>query len=78
MNPIVAFVGSGVLARIIYTLWRVDYEGRPTSMEAVIYKSVFEPFLEPKNASLAMAFATVLFWLGILAFLHRRKIYLKV
>ena len=78
MNPIVAFVGSGVLARIIYTLWRVDYQGRPTSMEAVIYKSVFEPFLEPKNASLAMAFATVLFWLGILAFLHRRKIYLKV
>ena len=78
MNPIVAFVGSGVFARIIYTLWKVDYNGTPTSMEAVIYKSFFEPFLDPKTASLAMAFATVLFWLGILTVLYRRKIFLKV
>lgn len=78
MNPIVAFVGSGVLARIIYTLWKVDYQGRPTSMEAVIYKSVFEPFLEPKTASLAMAFATVVFWFAVLAWMYRRKIFLKV
>jgi predicted acyltransferase len=78
MNPIVAFVGSGVLARIIYTLWKVDYNGRPTSVEAVIYKSVFEPLFDPKTASLAMAFATVLFWFAILAVLYRRKIFLKV
>ncbi|MEO8577457.1 MAG: DUF5009 domain-containing protein, partial [Gemmatimonadales bacterium] len=78
MNPIVAFVGSGVLARIIYTLWKVDYNGTPTSMEAVIYKSVFEPFLDPKNASLAMAVATVVFWFLILTVLYRRKIFLKV
>jgi predicted acyltransferase len=78
MNPIVAFVGSGVLARIIYTLWKVQYNGQPTSVEAVIYNSVFEPFLEPKNASLAIAFATVLFWFAILAVLYRRRIFLKV
>ena len=78
MNPIVAFVGSGVLARIIYTLWKVPYQGKPTVMETVIYSSVFEPFMEPKNASLAMAFVTVLFWFAILAVLYRRKIFLKV
>jgi predicted acyltransferase len=78
MNPIVAFVGSGVLARIIYTLWQVQYNGQPTSMETVIYKTVFEPFLDPKNASLAMAFATVVFWYLILAVLYRKKIFLKV
>ncbi|HUQ47820.1 MAG TPA: DUF5009 domain-containing protein [Gemmatimonadaceae bacterium] len=78
VNPIVAFVGSGVLARIIYTLWKVDYNGRQTAMESVIYQSVFAPLMEPKNASLAMAFATVLFWLAILAVLYRRKIFLKV
>ena len=78
MNPIVAFVGSGVLARCIYTLWKVDYAGKPTPVETVIYKSVFEPFLEPKNASLAMAIATVLFWFAILAWMYRRKIFLKV
>ncbi|HUQ18127.1 MAG TPA: DUF5009 domain-containing protein [Gemmatimonadaceae bacterium] len=78
MNPIVAFVGSGVLARCIYTLWKVQYNGAPTSMEAVIYKSVFAPFFEPKNASLAMAIVTVLFWFGILTVLYRKKIFLKV
>ncbi len=78
MNPIVAFVGSGVLARIIYTLWKVDYNGKPTPMESVIYQSVFAPLMEPKNASLTMAFVTVLFWFAILAVLYRRKIFLKV
>ncbi len=78
MNPIVAFVGSGVLARIIYTLWVVPYNGKPTPVEGVIYSSVFAPLMEPKNASLAMAFVTVLFWFGILAFMYRRKIFLKV
>ena len=47
-------------------------------METVIYKTVFEPFLDPKNASLAMAFATVVFWYLILAVLYRKKIFLKV
>ncbi len=78
VNPIVAFVGSGVLARIIYSLWKVDYNGTPTSVEAVIYNEAFAPFLEPRNASLAMAFATVLFWFAILAVLYRKRIILKV
>jgi predicted acyltransferase len=56
----------------------VDYNGQPTSVEAVIYKSLFEPFFDPKTASLAMAFATVLFWFGILTVLYRKKIFLKV
>ncbi|MDO8501060.1 MAG: hypothetical protein Q7S20_04370 [Gemmatimonadaceae bacterium] len=78
MNPIVAFVGSGVLARIIYTLWKVPYNGKPTPVESVIYNEVFAPFMEARNASLAMAFATVVFWFAILAFLYRRKIFLKI
>ena len=79
VNPIVAFVGSGVFARIFYTLWKVQYEGRETAMEAVVYRSVFAPMFEdPRTASLAMAFATVMFWFAILAFLYRRKIFLKV
>jgi predicted acyltransferase len=78
MNPILAFVGSGVLARCIYTLWKVQYEGKPTPVETVIYKELFASWLDPKNASLAMAFATVLFWFAILAILYRRKIFLKV
>jgi predicted acyltransferase len=79
VNPIIAFVGSGILARIIYSMWKVDYNGQPTAVETVIYREAFAPFFgDPKTASFAMAFATVLFWYGILAILYRRKIFLKV
>ena len=79
VNPIVAFVGSGVFARVIYTLWKVPYEGTPTPVEAVTYREVFAPlFGDPKLASFAMAFATVLFWFGILTILYKRRIFLKV
>lgn len=78
VNPIVAFVGSGVLARIIYTLWKVPYNGKPTSMQAVIFAEGFGSWLGPKNASLAFALTTVLFWFLVLAVMYRRKVFLKV
>jgi len=78
VNPIVAFVGSGVLARIIYTLWKVQYNGKPTPVQTVTYNELFATWLEPKNASLAFAVATVLFWFLVLAVMYRRKIFLKV
>jgi predicted acyltransferase len=78
MNPILAFVGSGVLARIIYTLVQVPYGGKIVSLETAIYESVFRSWLEPRNASLAFAICVVLFWFGILTVLYRRKIFLKV
>ena len=78
MNPIIAFVGSEVMARIIYSLIMVSYNGRTVSLETAIYESVFLGWLSPRNASLAFAMCVVLFWLGILTVLYRRKIFLKV
>jgi predicted acyltransferase len=78
MNPMVAFVGSGVLARLIYSILKVDYNGQQISLQAGIYRSLFESWLSPVNASLAFALAFVLFFFGILAFLHRRNIVFKV
>lgn len=77
-NPILAFVGSGVLARIIYSLIKVPYQGETVSLEEAIYKSVFASWLDPRNASLAFAVMIVLFWLAILTILYRKKIFLKV
>lgn len=77
-NPILAFVGSGVLARIIYSLIKVPYQGETVSLEEAIYKSVFASWLDPRNASLAFAVMIVLFWLAILTVLYRKKIFLKV
>ncbi len=78
VNPIVAFVGSGVMARLIYTLWKVDYQGKSQSIQSVIYQALFLPWLPPRVASLAFALTFVLFWLGILTVMYRRNIILKV
>ncbi|HVS61351.1 MAG TPA: DUF5009 domain-containing protein [Gemmatimonadaceae bacterium] len=78
VNPIVAFVGSGVMARLIYTLWHVNYHGKSTAIQDAIYQSVFLPWLPTRVASLAFAIAFVLLWYGILTVLYRRNIILKV
>jgi predicted acyltransferase len=78
VNPIVAFVGSGVMARLIYTLWHVSYNGKSTALQDAIYQSVFLPWLPERVASLAFALTFVLLWYGILLVLYRKKIILKV
>ena len=78
VNPIVAFVGSGVMARLIYTLWHVTYEGKSVALQDAIYQPVFLTWLPPRVASLAFALTFVLLWYGILLVLYRRKIILKV
>jgi predicted acyltransferase len=78
VNPIVAFVGSAMMARLIYTLWKVDFHGKATAVQAVVYETVFHSWLEPRNASLAFAVTFVLFWYLVLWALWRRNIFLKV
>jgi predicted acyltransferase len=78
VNPIVAFVGSGVMARLIYTLWHVNYNGASVSIQNAIYQIVFASWLPPRLASLAFALSFVLLWYGILLVLYKRKIILKV
>ncbi|HEY3288381.1 MAG TPA: DUF5009 domain-containing protein [Gemmatimonadaceae bacterium] len=78
VNPLVAFAGSGLMARIIYSLWKVEFDGKQMSVQAAVYNSVFASWLEPRNASLAFAICFVLFWYAVLAVLHRRNLILKV
>ena len=78
VNPIVAFVGSGVLARLIYTLWHVNYNGASVSIQNAIYQIAFASWLPPRVASLGFALLFVLMWYGILLVLYKRNIILKV
>jgi predicted acyltransferase len=78
MNPIVAFVGSGILARLLYSILKVDYDGRRVSVVEAIYRTLVSWGLEPVNASLAFALSFVLLWFLILWLLYRRQIFLKV
>ncbi len=78
INPIVAFVGSAMMERMIYTVWTVDFRGVKTPVQAVLYETLFRPWLAPRNASLAFAMCFVLFWFVILWALWRKNIILKV
>jgi predicted acyltransferase len=78
MNPMLAFLGSGMMARTIYSLWKVEYEGKLVSAQSAVYQAAFASWLEPKNASLAFALTFVLLWYGILRLLWQRRLFLKV
>ncbi len=81
INPMIAFVGSGLMARTIYTLWKVESEqpGKYISLQAAIFGNVYSSWIaDPKLASFIFALTFVLLWWAILALLQRRQIILKV
>lgn len=78
LNPTVAFVGSAVMARCIYSIFKVTVDGQRTSLQAGIYRTLYASWLSPINASLAFAVTFVAFWYGILYLFYRRNIILKV
>jgi predicted acyltransferase len=78
MNPIIAFVGSGIMARLIYSIFKVESGGERISLQAWIYQTFYASWLAPKNASLLFAISFVLVWFAILWVLYRRRIFLKV
>ena len=77
-NPLIAFMGSGLLARLIYSVISVQYHGERVQLQSAIYQSLFASWLAPVNASLAFALCFVGLWFCILLVLYRRKIFLKV
>lgn len=78
VNPILAFVGSGLMARLIYSVITVEVDGRRRSLQAAIYQAAYAPYFPPRVASLLFALTFVAFWLVILRELYRRRIFLKV
>jgi predicted acyltransferase len=73
LNPLIAFVGSGMMARLLGII-KVD----GVSLQALSYRTLFKPYFEPRFASLLWALTFVAVWWGILAILHWRRLYLRV
>ncbi len=78
INPLVAFLGSGLMARLLGGMiaWQTD-AGR-VSLQQVIYRDAFATWLTPRNASLLYAITFVALWYLILLILHKRGIVIKV
>jgi predicted acyltransferase len=77
-NPIVAFVGSGIMARCIYSIFKVHLGGQVVSLQNGIYQVAFASWLDPLNASLLFAITFVLVWLAVLWALYRRRIFIRL
>ena len=73
LNPLVAFLGSGVMARLLSVI-KID----GVSLQALSYRTLFEPFFLPHVGSFLWALSFVLIWLAILWVLYRRGIALRV
>ncbi|HVR43273.1 MAG TPA: DUF5009 domain-containing protein, partial [Thermoanaerobaculia bacterium] len=78
VNPILAYVGAGLMAKLIYSIIRVPWNGGTISLQAAIYQTAFLSWLPPKAASLAFAISFVLVWLAILWPLWKKGVYVKV
>ena len=78
INPLVAFLGSGLMARLIggMIVWQTD-TGR-TSLQQFVYREGFASWLAPKNASFLFAISFVMLWYLILSMLHRRGVIVKL
>jgi predicted acyltransferase len=78
MNPIVAFVGSAAMERLIYSVITVNVDVKTVPIETAFYNATLGAWLPPQLASLTFAVCFVLFWLGVLTVLYRRQIFLKI
>jgi predicted acyltransferase len=79
VNALIVFVLSGLAARLM-SLWKLPrVDGRAGNLQTYIYEHLFAPWVTtPAAGSLLYALCYVLIWLGLMAILYRRKIYIKV
>ncbi len=78
VNALALFVLSGLLSRLM-SLWKIPQaDGSPGNLQSFIYEHFFASWLAPINASLAFAIAYIFLWLGLMAILYRKKIFIKV
>ena len=77
-NAIFAFFGSTLMAKILYLIRWTTAEGETVSLQAWLYRRLFDSWLPDYVASLAWALMFVAIWWGLTAILYRRRIFLKI
>ncbi len=77
LNPMVAFVGSGVMAKLLGGIIYLPHGDGRATIKGIAWDAL-SSVLPPKIASLTFALLFVLCWYAILLVLERRRIILKV
>jgi predicted acyltransferase len=78
VNALIVFFLSGIIGRLMTILKVSRADGQPVTLKGYIFDNLFTSWLSPINASLFFAVCFVLVWLGLMAILYRRKIFIKV
>lgn len=78
MNSIAVFVLSGLVAKTMIYTKLAQPDGSEISVWSWVYKNLFVSWADPINASLAFAITNILFWLGMMAILYRKRIFIKI
>ncbi|MCC6430376.1 MAG: DUF5009 domain-containing protein [Gemmatimonadaceae bacterium] len=79
MNPMLAFLGSGLMARITSSIWMLNAgDGTRVSAQGLLFKTMYASWLPPREASFAYALSFVALWFLLLWAALKRGIVLKV
>ena len=77
-NPIAAFVVSTLVTILILAVKLPGPEGKPRSLYATIYRTVFDRFTDARLGSLLFALAYLAFWVAVCGLLYRKRVFLKI
>ena len=77
MNALALFALSALMVKTMARISITLDDGTTASSSRWIYTTLFEPYLAPKNASLAYALANLALLFLVLLWMYRRKIFLK-
>ena len=78
VNALAVFFLSTLLAIVLARVHVTSGAGQPRVLQAVLFETLFAPFLRPAAASLAWALANVLLWLLAMWPLYRKGIRIPV
>jgi predicted acyltransferase len=78
MNSIAVFVMSGLFARMLSLIKIAGENDSSISLQSWIYQRLFASWAGQLNGSLLFAVANILFWLGMMAILYKRRVFIKI
>ena len=77
-NAIAVYVLSAFVNLALGHATVTQPDGNSIALKTFIYQNYFASWAGPLNGALLYAFAYVMLWLGIMAILYKRRIFLKV
>jgi predicted acyltransferase len=77
-NSILAFVGSGLMARLLGMVRWQGAAGETVTAKSWLYGGLLASWLPDSFASLVWALLFVAVWLGLMGLLYRRKIFIRI